>query len=90
VDEREKKQPQHRNVKSRETGTQPVTKTRLSPVFDDDYTPSTPIRGNHSIYPTLALQGKAISPSLPTFLVCLTLFRYLTYLSHILALSSNL
>src|SRR6267142_5349649 len=36
---------------------------------DDDYTPSTPTRGNHSIYSTLALQGKAISPVSPTSLV---------------------
>jgi hypothetical protein len=47
---------------------------------DDEYTPSTPTRGNHSIYPTLALQGKAISPVSPTFLVRPTLFRCLTYL----------
>jgi hypothetical protein len=57
---------------------------------DDDYTPSTPTRGNHSIYSTLALQGKAISPVLANFLGTSGPFRCLTYLTHTPALSSIL
>ena len=57
---------------------------------DDDYTPSTPTRGNHSIYHTLALQGKAISPSSSLFLVRPALLRCPTHISHNLALSSIL
>ena len=48
----------------------PRSHNNSSPVLDDDeYSPSTPTRGNHSIYPTLALQGKAVSPTSPTHLV---------------------
>jgi hypothetical protein len=63
MNEREKNS--HRGSES-ENGEmeQPESLKLVSFVLDDDdeYTPSTPTRGNHSIYPTLALQGKAISP----------------------------
>lgn len=54
-------------------GTAGLTKL-VSALDDDEYSPSTPTRGNHSIYPTLALQGKAVSPTSPTHLVCDPLF----------------